>query len=208
MGTQRGRAVAEACRGYTDNAGCLHRWPLWHKESPRNWNTEGPDSTMQPRRETALVRPDGVDPKTHISGQPPDVIQGKGLDITRPCTLLLRLVTLQMHGYVCSSHSAVFNYNHMHHNRRLFLSAHHRNSHHMSVWCANRSYLHFTALHQLNEVSKKDVSVPLAESLCIVGHLEERHTCQRGRGWAVWNLQQNEKQHLCERKRKKTDILA
>lgn len=50
--------------------------------------------------------------------------------------------------------------------------------------------LHFTALHQLNEVSKKDVSVPLAETLRIVGHLEERHTeaflkshdYQRGRG--------------------------
>lgn len=56
--TQRGQAVAEACRGYTDNAGCLHRWALWHKESPRNQNTGGgPDSTMLPHREAALVRP-------------------------------------------------------------------------------------------------------------------------------------------------------
>lgn len=46
----------------------------------------------------------------------------------------------------------------------------------MLVQCANRGYLHFTALHQLNEVSKQDVSVPLAETVGIVGHLEERHT--------------------------------
>lgn len=45
----------------------------------------------------------------------------------------------------------------------------------MSVQCANGNYLRFTALHQLNEVSKKDVSVPLAETFCIIGHLEERY---------------------------------
>lgn len=57
---------------------------------------------------------------------------------------------------------------------------------------ANRSYLHFTALHQLDEVGKKDVSVPLTETLSVVGHLEGRHTegflkCnyQRGRVEAV-----------------------
>lgn len=71
------------------------------------------------------------------------------------------------------------------------LSERHRSPRHMSVRRANGSYLHFTALHQLNEVSKKDVSVPLAEPLRVVGHLEERHTervsqrvviTQRGRG--------------------------
>ena len=61
----------------------------------------------------------------------------------------------------------------MHHNRDRPLSEHHRNPHHMSVQCANKSYLHFTALHQLNEVVKKDVSVPLTETFSIVGHLEE-----------------------------------
>lgn len=43
----------------------------------------GPDSTMAPRREAALARPDRGEPR-----QPPDVIQGKGRDITRSCTLL------------------------------------------------------------------------------------------------------------------------
>lgn len=43
----------------------------------------------------------------------------------------------------------------------------------MSVQGANGSYLRFTALHQLNEVIKQDVPVPLAETFCIVGHLEE-----------------------------------
>lgn len=61
----------------------------------------------------------------------------------------------------------------MHHNRDLPLSERRRNPHHMSVQCANRSYLHFTALHQLNEVVKKDVSVPLTETFSVVGHLEE-----------------------------------
>lgn len=61
----------------------------------------------------------------------------------------------------------------MHHNRDLPLSERRRNPYHMSVQCANRSYLHFTALHQLNEVVKKDVSVPLTETFSVVGHLEE-----------------------------------
>lgn len=38
----------------------------------------------------------------------------------------------------------------------------------------NRSYSHFAALHQLNEVSEKDVSVPLAETLSVIGHLQQR----------------------------------
>lgn len=37
----------------------------------------------------------------------------------------------------------------------------------------NRSYSHFAALHQLNEVSEKDVSVPLAETLSVIGHLQQ-----------------------------------
>lgn len=48
--------------------------------------------------------------------------------------------------------------------KRPFKSSHQR----------NRSYSHFTALHQLNEVSKKDVSVPLAETLSVIGHLQQR----------------------------------
>lgn len=46
----------------------------------------------------------------------------------------------------------------------------------MSVHCAKRIYLHLTALHQLDEVGKEDVSVPLTETFRVVGHLEERHT--------------------------------
>lgn len=48
-----------------------------------------------------------------------------------------------------------------------------RKPHHMSPRCGNRSYLHLTALHQLNEVVEKDVSVPLTESFCVVRHLED-----------------------------------
>lgn len=36
--------------------------------------------------------------------------------------------------------------------------------------------LHFTALHQLDEVGEEDVSVPLAKALSVVGHLEDTHT--------------------------------
>lgn len=36
--------------------------------------------------------------------------------------------------------------------------------------------LHFTALHQLDEVGEEDVSVPLAKALSVVGHLEDRQT--------------------------------
>lgn len=36
------------------------------------------------------------------------------------------------------------------------------------------SDLHFAALHQLDEVTEEDVTVPLTEALCVVGHLEER----------------------------------
>lgn len=51
---------------------------------------------------------------------------------------------------------------------------HHRNPYrHVSATCKNRRYLHFTALHQLNEVSKEDVSVPLTETTSVVGHLQE-----------------------------------
>lgn len=78
----------------------------------------------------------------------------------------------------------------MHNNRKHPLSEDHRNPHHMLLQCANTHYLHFTALHQLNEVIKKDVSVSLAETLCVIGHLQESHTkgflksynYQRGRG--------------------------
>lgn len=35
-------------------------------------------------------------------------------------------------------------------------------------------YVHFAALHQLDEVVEQDVSVPLAESLGVVGHLWHR----------------------------------
>lgn len=52
---------------------------------------------------------------------------------------------------------------------------HFRSPLHMSLQRANRSYLHLTALHQLNEVSEKDVSIPLAETFRIIRHLEERH---------------------------------
>lgn len=159
----------EACRGYTDNVGYLHRWPLWHKESPRNHNTERPDSTMQPRRETALVRPDLVDPNSHISEQQPEVIQGRGHDVTKPRTLLLCPVGFQMHR---TSEALI----HMYSIITIcitIVSEHYRKPHHMSLQCGNGSYLHLTALHQLNKVVEKDVSVPLTESFCIVGHLED-----------------------------------
>lgn len=148
--------------GYTDNAGCLHRWPLRHKENQRNQNTGGPD-----------------------------VIQRKGHDITESYTLLLHPSSFQ-------THSDVFEYNYMHYKRKLPLCEHHRNPHHMSFQCANWSYLHFTALHQLNEVSKKDISVPLTETLSIVGHLEVRckegflKSHKRGRAWTVWKLKIND----------------
>lgn len=74
---------------------------------------------MQPRREAALVRPDWVDPKSHIHGQPPDVIQGREHDISLPCTRLRRPVSFQMHWNVSKSHSDLFNSNHMHYNRKL-----------------------------------------------------------------------------------------
>ena len=35
---------------------------------------------------------------------------------------------------------------------------------------------HFTALHQLYEVSEEDVSVPFAKPLRIIGHLQENNT--------------------------------
>lgn len=38
------------------------------KKAQETKTQEGPDSTMQPCRETALVRPDWVDPKSHIFG--------------------------------------------------------------------------------------------------------------------------------------------
>lgn len=136
--------------------------------------------------------------KPHIWEQQLDVIQGRGHDITRPCTLVWN---------IWNSDSDVLNYNHMHHNRRLPLSEHHRNPHHMPVQCANRSYLHFTALHQLNEVSKKDVSVPLTETICIVGHLEERqtegflksHNYERGR---VFDTSNKMKDDTCVKNKK------
>lgn len=57
------------------------------------------------------------------------------------------------------------------------LSTCYRNPHHLLVQCAmQRKTLHFTALHQLNEVSKKNVSVPLAEALSVIGHLENKDT--------------------------------
>lgn len=79
----------------------------------------------------------------------------------------------------------------MHHNGEILTTCRRQ--------CANGGYLHFTALHQLNEVGKKDVSVPLTETLSVVGHLEGRHTegflkChnyQRGRGSAA-KLQQGQ----------------
>lgn len=71
-----------------------------------------------------------------------------------------------MYCNVSSTHSDALNYNHVHHERRLPS---------MLATCrCNRSYLHFTALHQLNEVSKENVPVPLTETLRVVGHLQER----------------------------------
>lgn len=153
--------------GSENNAGCLHRWPLWHKERPRNQNRL---HNIAPQGDYTLKVTLSLTQKNAYWG----VIQGRGHGVTQPRTLLLHPASFQMHWNVWSAHSDVFNYNHMHHNRRLPLSKQRRNLHHMSVQCANRSYLRFTALHQLNEVSKKDVSVPLAETFYIVGHLEER----------------------------------
>ncbi len=96
----------------------------------------GPDSTMRPRREAALVRPDWVHPRRRISGRPPDVIQGRGHAITQPCTLLLRPASFQMHWNVSNAHSDVFNYKHMHHNRKLpFKWAPLKSSPHVGAMC-------------------------------------------------------------------------
>lgn len=66
----------------------------------------------------------------------------------------------QMQNSVCSFPSRGFNYNHMHQKMKT------------PSKCANRSYLRLAALHQLDEVSKEDVSVSLTEAFGVVGHLE------------------------------------
>lgn len=128
-----------------------------HKDSPRNPKAGGPDCTMMPCREPALAQPDWRE--SLDSRQTP--LRAKGTiyctsigHVPRPSrckylNLSFRLIQFQP----CASQK-----------RRPFKPSHQR----------NRSYSHFTALHQLNEVSKKDVSVPLAETLSVIGHLRQR----------------------------------
>ena len=121
---------------------------------------------MLPRGEMALLMPD------REPGRPPDAIQVKGRDVTQSGALL-RPCSFQTHHNVWSLAQAYCG--HM----RLNKKRHHRNPYrHVSATGRNRRYLHFTALHQLNEVSKEDVSVPLAETTSIVGNLQER--CAEG----------------------------
>lgn len=121
-----------------------------HKDRPRNSNAEA-TRLHNDSLQRACTRAARLERKP---GQSPDATQGKGHDVQalsrcKYLDLSFRLSPFQP----CASQE-----------KRSFKSSHQR----------NRSYSHFTALHQLNEVSKKDVSVPLAETLSVIGHLRQR----------------------------------
>lgn len=142
--------------GVTDTlqAVCTDGHPSQHK----NQNTGWPDFTTWTWKHHCTTQ-------SHIMRQKPDAVQVRGRDITKSRTDQLHPACFQMDRCFCSFHSDAFNYKHVVHKRRVADAE--ESSPHVGV-----SYLHFTALHQLNEVSEQDVSVPLTEPVCIVGHLQ------------------------------------
>lgn len=130
--------------GDTNNAGCFAQMaPLTRRKRQRKQNTGGPDSTVFPCKEDALVGPDWVDTKSRKPRRQPGVIQGRGSRRNPALHTSATPTSLQMHGNIWSPHSDVFNYNHMHQNTRLPLSECHRIPHHLLVQSAKWGLLTF-----------------------------------------------------------------
>lgn len=141
--------------GATDNTGCLHRWSKTQRQA-KKLKRRG-DQTAQWFPAASLHSCSHIGEKAWTvarchSGQRARRTSTGNIPRLSRCKYLdlsFRLSPFQP----CASQE-----------KRSFKSSHQR----------NRSYSHFTALHQLNEVSKKDVSVPLAETLSVIGHLRQR----------------------------------
>ncbi len=69
--------------------------------------------------------------------------------------------------------------------------------HRLADFRMEEGHLHFTALHQLDQVSEQHVPVPLTETFCIIRHLERHVTDQLNRSvfWTglVFELQLSQK---------------
>lgn len=163
--TQRGQAVSEASRGYTSQCRLFAQMATWtqrkHKRA-KHWESKldnaatWGDCTCEPR----LGRP--RTPGRRESGQRAPHPRPTHFCYIPPVSRCTESLI---------GHSDVFNSNHVSHNWKRLLNEYHRTPHYIFMQCAKKGYLHFTALHQLNEVRKEDVPVPLAETLGVVRHL-------------------------------------
>lgn len=148
--TKGARVAAVAFRGFSQTIQAVCTDGQRHKDGPRNPNAGGTrlhnDALQGACACTARLE--------RKPGRSPDPTQGKRHDIP----------ALARSSPPPSRCRYLFSSNREHHKKkRVFKWWHQR----------NRSYSHFAALHQLNEVSEKDVSVPLAETLSVIGHLQQ-----------------------------------